>query len=95
MRYHRLQILASERERVRWRGYIGALRERKWRMGADGTETTGEMQLEKEGCERKPALVEIRRGGRWCAGGAGMGMGGEDGAGGGDGSGKRNPIWPV
>jgi hypothetical protein len=57
-------------------------------MGADGTETTGEMQLEKEGCERKPALLEIRRGGRWCAGGAGMGMGG-------DGSGKRNPIGPC
>jgi hypothetical protein len=42
-------------------------------MGADGTERTVEMQPEKEGCERKPALVEIRRGGRRCAGCAGWG----------------------
>jgi hypothetical protein len=42
-------------------------------MGADGTERTGEMQPEKQGCERKPALVEIRREGQPCAGCAGWG----------------------
>jgi hypothetical protein len=50
---------------------MGARRERNWRRGGDRTEWTWEMQPEKEGCERRSALVEIHRGGRRCAAGGG------------------------
>jgi hypothetical protein len=79
---HHLQILArvrETRERIGQRGQRGAWRERKWMMGGDGTEWTGEMHLEKEGCERWPVLVVIGRGCRRCTGGAGMGIDGRGG----------------
>jgi hypothetical protein len=68
---------------------MGSRTERNWRRGGDGAEWTWEMQPEKEGCERRSALVEIRRGGRRCAAGAG---GGDEWVGREKSSRGRNPI---
>jgi hypothetical protein len=73
MRCHHLQVLDGEGDQREGRAKEG--REESPEGENGGWEGTGEMQ--PEGCERRPMLMEIRRGRsavhRWCRDGDGRG----------------------